>query len=93
MKYIVNIILLLLVMMIGLMFGDGFIHPVEIIKSFAGQSDTYTNLIIRSLRLPRVLLAIIAGAALGVAGCLLQRITKNELASRRYRDFTRSGRR
>lgn len=59
MKYIVNIILLLLVMMIGLMFGDGFIHPVEIVKSFAGQSDTYTNLIIRSLRLPRVLLAII----------------------------------
>lgn len=81
MKYIVNIILLLLVMMIGLMFGDGFIHPVEIVKSFSGQSDTYTNLIIRSLRLPRVLLAIIAGAALGVAGCLLQRITKNELAS------------
>lgn len=81
MKYLVNLILLLLGMMTALMFGDGWINPVEIIKSFAGISDDYTQLIIFTLRLPRVLLAVTAGAALGIAGCLLQRITKNELAS------------
>ncbi|MCU7558551.1 iron ABC transporter permease [Macrococcus capreoli] len=81
MKYVVNLILLLLAIVIALMFGDVWIHPIEILKSFIGGSDDYTMLIIHTLRLPRVLLAVTAGVALGIAGCMLQRITKNELAS------------
>lgn len=36
--------------------------------------------IVVDLRLPRALLAILAGAGLGVVGCLLQTVTRNDLA-------------
>ncbi|MEM9605013.1 MAG: iron ABC transporter permease [Pseudomonadota bacterium] len=36
--------------------------------------------IVVDLRLPRALLAVLAGAGLGVVGCLLQTVTRNDLA-------------
>ena len=36
--------------------------------------------IIIDLRLPRALLAVLAGAGLGIVGCLLQTVTRNDLA-------------
>ncbi|PSJ43744.1 iron ABC transporter permease [Zobellella endophytica] len=38
-------------------------------------------LVLTELRLPRLLAALLIGAALGTAGCLLQRLTHNPLAS------------
>jgi ABC-type Fe3+-siderophore transport system permease subunit len=38
------------------------------------------QLIVRTLRVPRTLLAVAVGAALGTAGCLMQAITRNPLA-------------
>ncbi len=38
-------------------------------------------LILQELRWPRTLVAVLGGAALGCAGCLLQRLTANQLAS------------
>lgn len=46
---------------------------------FPGRSDI--ALIVHEIRLPRVLLAILAGACLGVAGLLLQGLVRNPLAS------------
>lgn len=43
-------------------------------------ADNLIGYTVWSIRLPRVLLSIIAGAALAVAGCLLQGITRNALA-------------
>lgn len=45
--------------------------------SFDGSND---HLIVRSLRLPRTLIGLGAGAALGLAGALMQGITRNPLA-------------
>ncbi|WP_406294610.1 Fe(3+)-hydroxamate ABC transporter permease FhuB [Embleya sp. NBC_00888] len=44
------------------------------------RSDSHLTLVIRDLRLPRTLTALLAGAALGTAGCLLQTVTRNPLA-------------
>ncbi|MEI1367181.1 FecCD family ABC transporter permease [Pseudomonas aeruginosa] len=38
------------------------------------------HLVVRELRLPRTLVALLAGAALGVAGALMQALTRNPLA-------------
>lgn len=38
------------------------------------------QLIVRTLRVPRTALAVVVGAALGVAGCLMQAVTRNPLA-------------
>ncbi|MCE4958014.1 FecCD family ABC transporter permease [Macrococcoides caseolyticum] len=81
MRYVVNIVLFICSILLSLMLGDSFVQPLEVIKALFQQSDDYTNLIINTLRLPRVLLAVMTGAALGIAGCLLQRVTKNDLAS------------
>lgn len=54
----------------------------ELIRGVFGKaSDEKINIIIQNNRLPRILTAIIAGAGLGVAGCVLQAILRNPLAS------------
>lgn len=48
------------------------------LRGAASQADTRT--IVREIRLPRVLLAILVGAALGVSGTALQALLRNPLA-------------
>ena len=61
-------------------------QTVSAIEQWAGGTagsgaDAATNKIILLLRLPRILLAIVAGAGLALAGALMQSITRNYLVS------------
>ncbi len=47
---------------------------------FTGKDD-FTVFILREIRLPRIILAALAGAALGVSGCILQKVLHNDLAA------------
>ncbi|MBB2942546.1 iron complex transport system permease protein [Actinoplanes lutulentus] len=47
------------------------------LTDYDGSSDAVA---VRDLRLPRTLLGVFVGAALGVAGCLMQALTRNPLA-------------
>lgn len=80
-KLSILVLILMLTTLLTLMFGESFISPQNVLSGLFKLSDPYTNLVVNTLRLPRVLLAIVTGAALGVAGCVLQFITKNPLAS------------
>lgn len=54
----------------------------ELVKGIFGLSaDKKINLVVRNNRLPRICTAIVAGAGLGLAGCILQAILHNPLAS------------
>lgn len=53
----------------------------EVLASLAGQNAEASNLIIMQFRLPRIAAAILIGAALAVAGALLQGVIRNPLAS------------
>ena len=54
----------------------------ELIKGIFGlSSDPRINLVIRNNRLPRICTAILAGGGLGLAGCILQAVLHNPLAS------------
>lgn len=54
----------------------------ELIKGlFGASSDQKVNLVVQNNRLPRILTAMLAGAGLGLAGCILQAILHNPLAS------------
>lgn len=44
------------------------------------RGDSRLALVVGDLRIPRTLTAVLVGAALGVAGCLLQAVTRNPLA-------------
>lgn len=54
----------------------------ELIKGIFGlSSDRKINLVVQNNRLPRICTALLAGGGLGLAGCVLQAILRNPLAS------------
>ncbi len=54
----------------------------ELVRGIFGLSaDKKINLVVQNNRLPRICTAIVAGAGLGLAGCILQAILHNPLAS------------
>lgn len=61
-------------------FGPGPAGWRDIAQSFL-HDDTIAQAIAWESRLPRALAALLVGAALGMAGCLMQAVTRNPLAS------------
>ncbi len=53
-------------------------ETLEALRGFDPQDDLH--LIVRELRIPRTGLAVLAGASLGVAGAMVQAITRNPMA-------------
>ena len=79
---IVLSILLVVTILLSLRAGSYETPIGELIKGIFGQSsDKKINLIVRNNRLPRILTAILAGGGLGLAGCILQAVLRNPLAS------------
>ena len=52
----------------------------SVVGATSVQDPSHIDRIILDLRLPRALLALMVGAGLGVVGCLLQTVTRNDLA-------------
>ena len=76
------VVFLLLSILLSLRAGSYNTPVTELIKGIFGKSaDKKVNLVIRNNRMPRICTAIIAGAGLGLAGCILQAILHNPLAS------------
>ncbi|MFF8618586.1 Fe(3+)-hydroxamate ABC transporter permease FhuB [Streptomyces sp. NPDC015350] len=69
---------------VSLCVGAGEVGPGGaldyLLNRHGARSDSRLALVIGDLRLPRTLTAVLVGAALGVAGCLLQAVTRNPLA-------------
>ncbi len=75
------LIALLALSMLALMLGATVVAPGAVIGALAGHAhDDTTRLIVVSIRLPRVILAILVGAALGMSGAVLQGTLRNGLA-------------
>ncbi len=75
-------ILLLAAVLLSLRAGSYETPVAELIKGIFGASaDKKINLIVQNNRLPRILTAILAGGGLGLAGCILQAVLRNPLAS------------
>ena len=63
----------------GLALGPVKIDSHRLLSALAGSGDAVARTLVWDLRLPRVVAAMLAGACLGVAGCLLQSATRNPL--------------
>jgi iron complex transport system permease protein len=61
--------------------GEVPIPAMDVVKVLFGQGDPGNELIIYSLRMPRVLTALMVGASMAVSGALLQGMLRNPLAS------------
>ena len=74
------LVLLAALFLLSLLAGRVWIAPSEALQGlFAGGSDL-SEIIIFELRLPRAVLAVLIGASLGMAGAVLQGLTRNPLA-------------
>lgn len=60
--------------------GNG-LDAGQAIATLLGQGDPFQQLLVRELRLPRLLAGLLSGAALGAAGCLMQTLARNRLAT------------
>ncbi|UUZ90558.1 iron ABC transporter permease [Paenibacillus sp. P25] len=91
-KKAVSVTLLLLAVTAALMIistgiGSIYISPAEVLRSIFGFGADSSEMIVRSLRSPRIVMAVLIGASLAVSGAILQGVVRNALASP-----TRSGR-
>lgn len=61
--------------------GDFAIAPADVLRALAGRGAGAIHLVVVQWRLPRVLLALLIGAALGLSGAIFQALTRNPLGS------------
>ncbi|KJY18372.1 MULTISPECIES: FecCD family ABC transporter permease [Streptomyces] len=61
--------------------GDFDIAPLDVVQTLLGNGTPANDFIVNDLRLPRVLVALLVGAALGMAGAVFQSVTRNPLGS------------
>lgn len=74
-------IIAIIIFILGVSSGSTFINPITVGMHILGYGNGEHDFIINTLRLPRVLLSFMVGAALGVSGLILQGIIRNPLAS------------
>lgn len=73
-------ILLLSIFIISFNIGTFAIGPLDVIKTLFGQGDSKQKLVLFTMRLPRIIIALLVASALAISGTVLQGITKNDLA-------------
>jgi len=71
---------LILSVIAALAVGTIAFSPAESLAALLGRGDATTQFVIRELRLPRAVLALLLGAGLGLSGAALQGVLRNPLA-------------
>ena len=77
----VGIFAVAMLLLIDILIGMSDIGIKEIIDSIISYTGSKQDLIIRTVRLPRVLLCILIGASMAISGLIMQNLTRNPLAS------------
>lgn len=60
--------------------GPFAMSPAEVVGTLFGGGNADQQLVIQVLRLPRILVAVVAGAAFALAGAIMQGVSRNGLA-------------
>jgi len=61
--------------------GEYPVAPTEVIAVLTGRDHTFTSVVVLQWRMPRIVLALAIGAALGISGAIFQALTRNPLGS------------
>ncbi|MBN4005882.1 iron ABC transporter permease [Nostoc sp. LPT] len=77
----IGILVVLLGIFASISYGAADIPIAKILTAFTNYDDSNEHIIIRSMRLPRTLIASMVGASLAIAGALMQGLTQNPLAA------------
>ncbi|WP_270943071.1 FecCD family ABC transporter permease [Romboutsia lituseburensis] len=79
---IISILMIMIIttFIVSLNIGSLSIAPIDVIKTLFGFGSKSHEIAIFKLRLPRIVIGILVGSALAIAGTILQGVTKNDLA-------------
>lgn len=75
-----SVVILSLCLVASVTFGAAEIRLGTIYEAFTAFDNSTDHLIIRTVRMPRSIIALLVGAALAVAGAIMQGLTRNPLA-------------
>src|SRR5688572_24367945 len=59
--------------------GSLALDPIAVIQALVGIGDDGAQFVVRELRLPRLLLAIVVGSMFGMSGAIFQSLVRNPL--------------
>jgi iron complex transport system permease protein len=76
-----GLLVLLVLLTVSVSTGEMGMPASVALRALAGLGDPGDVLVVQEFRAPRAVAAIVAGAGLGAAGCVLQRLFRNPLAS------------
>lgn len=74
-------ILMAAVAVIGMNSGKMNLTPGEVFNVIIGKGTQQQNLIVMEFRLPRIILSILVGLGMGIAGGIMQSLLRNDMAS------------
>jgi len=78
---LVMAILMVLVAIISINSGKMNLSPTEVLSVILGKGTSKQNLIVMEFRLPRIILAVFVGIGMGISGCIMQSLLRNDMAS------------
>ena len=77
---LVAAVVLALTCALSLAIGTENVDPMTVWRALTDYTDTGSEWIVHELRIPRTLLGIVVGVALGLSGALIQGVSRNPLA-------------
>ncbi|WP_438492416.1 FecCD family ABC transporter permease [Paenibacillus sp. IHBB 3054] len=75
------VVLVILIVVIGMNSGQMNLSPMEVLRVLLLKGTDKQNLIVFEFRLPRIVLCILVGIGMGVAGSIMQSLLRNDMAS------------
>ncbi|QGU08304.1 Ferric enterobactin transport system permease protein FepD [Corynebacterium occultum] len=79
-KLITALLVLMALIAASLLVGSNPIPVGEVVQLLQHPDESFNSVVVHEQRVPRTILLILVGAALGVAGSLIQSLTRNPLA-------------
>ena len=76
---VLTVLLALVIMTISL--GSGRMGVLDVLATLSGQGSKLNDIMVFKIRMPRVAAVVVAGLAMGMAGCLIQTLVRNRLAT------------
>jgi iron complex transport system permease protein len=79
--FLIMVILMAVIAVISINSGKMNLTPGEVLNVIIGRGTPQQNLIILEFRLPRIVLSILVGVGMGISGCIMQSLLRNDMAS------------
>ena len=71
----------LMIAVVAIGIGKYTVAPLDVLRVLTGANTSFDRVVVLEWRIPRILMALLIGAALGVSGAIFQALTRNALGS------------